>query len=118
MRHYNEAKLLVTSSVHEGFGLPLAEAMACGTPVVGTQIGAYREIVEHGESGWLVPPADPRALAEAIRMMWNDASLRERLGEGGRKRILEKFNWRKAAQETLAVYEEIVPQHRRSFAIS
>ena len=110
VRHYNEAKLLVTSSVHEGFGLPLAEAMACGTPVVGTEIGAYREIVEHGVSGWLVPPADPRALADAIRMMWNDASLRERLGEGGRKRILEKFNWRKAAEETLAVYEEIVPR--------
>jgi glycosyltransferase involved in cell wall biosynthesis len=60
-----------------------------------------------------VPPADPRALADAIRMMWNDASLRERLGEGGRKRILEKFNWRKAAQETLAVYEEIAPRSRR-----
>jgi glycosyltransferase involved in cell wall biosynthesis len=115
VRHYNEAKLLVTSSVHEGFGLPLAEAMACGTPVIGTQIGAYREIVEHGESGWLVPPADPRALAEAIRMMWNDPSLRQRLAEGGRKRIMEKFNWRTAAEQTLAVYEEVVPSRRRTF---
>jgi glycosyltransferase involved in cell wall biosynthesis len=116
VRHYNEAKLLVTSSVHEGFGLPLAEAMACGTPVVGTEIGAYREIVEHGQSGWLVPPADPRALAAAIRMMWNDASLRQRLGEGGRRRIVEKFNWHTAAEQTLAVYEEIVPPKRRTFA--
>jgi glycosyltransferase involved in cell wall biosynthesis len=115
VRHYNEAKLLVTSSVHEGFGLPLAEAMSCGAPVLGTEIGAYREIVEHGESGWLVPPSDPQALADAIRMLWNDPGLRQRLGEGGRKRILEKFNWRKAAEETLAVYEEIVPPKRRSF---
>lgn len=115
VRHYNEAKLLVTSSVHEGFGLPLAEAMSCGAPVLGTEIGAYREIVEHGESGWLVPASDPRALADAIRMLWNDPGLRQRLGEGGRKRILEKFNWRKAAEETLAVYEEIVPPKRRSF---
>jgi glycosyltransferase involved in cell wall biosynthesis len=115
VRHYNEAKLLVTSSVHEGFGLPLAEAMSCGTPTVATRIGAYEEIVEHGKSGWLVPPSNPQALADAIRMMWNDPSLRQRLAEGGRQRIVEKFNWRKAAEETLAVYEEIVPPKRRSF---
>ncbi len=114
VRHYNEAKLLVTSSVHEGFGLPLAEAMSCGTPTVATEIGAYKEIVEHGKSGWLVPPSDPRALADAIRMMWNDASLRGRLSEGGRQRILDKFNWRKAAEETLAVYQEIVPARLRA----
>ena len=116
VRHYNEAKLLVTSSVHEGFGLPLAEAMSCGTPVLGTQIGAFREIVEHDVSGWLVPPSSPEALASAIRMMWNDPELRRRLGEGGRQRILQKFNWRKAAEETLAVYEEIVPSKRTTFA--
>ena len=116
VRHYNEARLFVTSSVHEGFGLPLAEAMACGTPVLGTQIGAYEEIVRHGESGWLVPPRDPRALADAIRMLWNDAALRQRLAEGGRKRVQEKFNWRKAAEETLAVYEEVVPPKRKTFA--
>jgi glycosyltransferase involved in cell wall biosynthesis len=115
VRHYNEAKLLVTSSVHEGFGLPLAEAMACGTPTVATEIGAYKEIVEHGVSGWLVPPSNPQALADAIRMMWNDASLRQRLSAGGRERIQRKFNWRKAAEETLAVYEEIVPPRRRTF---
>jgi glycosyltransferase involved in cell wall biosynthesis len=115
VRHYNEARMFVTSSVHEGFGLPLAEAMACGTPVLGTQIGAYEEIVRHGESGWLVPPRDSRALADAIRMMWNDASLRQRLAEGGRKRVREKFNWRKAAEETLAVYEEVVPSRRKHF---
>src|SRR5437764_1336512 len=113
VRHYNEAKLLVTSSLHEGFGLPLAEAMACGTPTVATDIGAYREIVEHGESGWLVPPGDARALAAAIRMMWNDASLRQRLSESGRRRIVEKFNWRKAAEETLDVYEEVVARRAR-----
>ncbi len=118
VRHYNDAKLLVTSSVHEGFGLPLAEAMSCGAPVVGTDIGAYREIVEHDKSGWLVPPSSPEALADAIRMMWNDPERRRRLGEAGRERILTKFNWRKAAEETLAVYEEIVPPKRRTFAMA
>ena len=80
----------------------MAEAMSCGTPTVATDIGAYREIVEHGKSGWLVPPSNPQALADAIRMMWNDAGLRQRLSEGGRQRIEQKFNWRKAAEETLA----------------
>ncbi len=116
VQHYNEARLFVTSSVHEGFGLPLAEAMACGTPVLGTRIGAYEEIVQHGESGWLVPSRDPRALADAIRMLWNDASMRQKLAEGGRKRVQEKFNWRKAAEETLAVYEEVIGPRRKTFA--
>jgi glycosyltransferase involved in cell wall biosynthesis len=82
--------------------------MACGAPVLGTQIGSYEEIVRHGESGWLVPPRDARSLADAIKMLWNDAALRERLSQGGRKRVLETFNWRKAAEETLAVYEEVI----------
>lgn len=115
VRHYNEAQLLVTSSVHEGFGLPLAEALACGTPALGTDIGAYREIVRHGESGWLVPPRDARALAEGIRMLWNDPALRAQLADAGRRRVLETFNWRKAAEETLAVYEEVMPKRRASF---
>ncbi len=116
VRHYNTAKLFVTSSVHEGFGLPLAEAMSCGAPVLGTSIGAYEEIVQHGKNGWLVPPRDPRALADAIRMLWNDRALRERLAAGGRQRVLETFNWRKAAEETLAVYEEMLPLKRKTFA--
>jgi len=115
VRHYNEAKLLVTSSLHEGFGLPLAEAMACGTPAIATDIGAYREIVGREEAGRLVPPADAPALASAIRMMWNDAALRERVAEAGRRRIIDTFNWGKAAVETLAVYDEVLrmPPKRR-----
>jgi glycosyltransferase involved in cell wall biosynthesis len=118
VRHYNEARLFVTSSVHEGFGLPLAEAMACGTPAIGTQIGAYQEIADHNENAWLVPPRDPRALADAIRRLWQDDALRERLGGAARQRIVERFNWRKAAEETLAVYEEVMPLRRRSYMMS
>ncbi|MEX0751078.1 MAG: glycosyltransferase family 4 protein [Dehalococcoidia bacterium] len=118
VRHYNEARLFVTASVHEGFGLPLAEAMACGTPAVGTDIGAYREIAEHGKHAWLVPPRDPRALAAAIRTMWHDDALRTRIAGAARQRIIDNFNWRKTAEETLAVYEEVMPLKRRSFAMS
>jgi glycosyltransferase involved in cell wall biosynthesis len=117
VRHYNEARLFVTSSLHEGFGLPLAEAMACQTPAVGTRIGAYEEIAEHGVNAWLVPPRDARVLADAIRMLWNDAELRARLGKAGRERVLNAFSWRKAAEETLAVYQEVIPLKRKPVAV-
>ncbi|MEX0786668.1 MAG: glycosyltransferase, partial [Dehalococcoidia bacterium] len=61
---------------------------------------------DHEETGWLVPPGDSHALADAIRMLMDDPGLRASLGANGRRAILERFNWRKAAEETLAVYEE------------
>ncbi len=117
VRQYGEATLFVSSSVHEGFGLPLAEAMSCGTPTLATDLGAYREIVEHGVSGWLVPPSDPHALADGIRLMWKNPELRQRIGDAGRRRIVDKFNWRRAAEQTLAVYEEVVPS-KRTFVVT
>lgn len=112
---YNEAALVVSPSLYEGFGLPAAEAMACGRPIVATTGGAFPEIVTHGETGWMVPPGDARALAEAIRLMLDSPDLRASLGAAGRRAIIERFSWRKAAEETLAVYDEIRPRPR-SFA--
>ena len=108
VRLYNQATLVVSPSLYEGFGLPAAEAMSCGTPVIATTGGAFPEIIDHDETGWLVPPGDARAIAGAIRMMMDDPALRERLGLAGRAAILQRFNWRKAAEETLAVYEEVL----------
>ena len=105
---YNQATLLVSPSLYEGFGLPAAEAMSCGTPVIATTGGAFPEVIDHEKTGWLVPPGDSRALADAIRMLMDDESLRDRLGAAGRRSILERFSWRKAAEETLAVYEEML----------
>ncbi len=113
VRLYNQATLVVSPSLYEGFGLPAAEGMACGTPVIATTGGAFPEVVDHGETGWLVSPGDSRALADAIRMLMEDAGLRERLGRDGRQSILERFSWRKAAEETLAVYEEVVANSQR-----
>jgi glycosyltransferase involved in cell wall biosynthesis len=107
-RLYNEATLVVSPSLYEGFGLPAAEAMSCGTPVIATTGGAFPEVIDHAETGWLVPPGDAPALAGAIRMLMDDAALRDRLGRAGREAIVRRFNWRKAAEETLAVYEELL----------
>lgn len=110
VRLYNQATIVVSPSVYEGFGLPAAEAMSCGSPIIATTGGAFPEIIEHDETGWLVPPGDSRALAGAIRLLMDDWALRERLGARGRQAVLERFSWRKAAEETLAVYEELLGQ--------
>jgi glycosyltransferase involved in cell wall biosynthesis len=108
VRLYNRASLVVSPSLYEGFGLPAAEAMACGRPVIATTGGAFPEVIDHAETGWLVPPGDARALASAIRLLMDDEALRDRLGRAGRESIVRRFSWRKAAEETLAVYEELL----------
>ena len=105
---YNQATLVVSPSLYEGFGLPAAEGMSTGSPVIATTGGAFPEIIDHNKTGWLVPPGDSRALADAIRKLMDDPGLRDRLGKAGRESVLERFSWRKAAEETVAVYEEIL----------
>jgi glycosyltransferase involved in cell wall biosynthesis len=108
VRLYNRSELLVSPSVYEGFGLPAAEAMACGTPVIATTAGAFPEVVANNETGWLVPAADARALADAIRRMMADPALRAQFGDAGRRRMQEQFTWRETARKTAALYEEIL----------
>jgi glycosyltransferase involved in cell wall biosynthesis len=107
VRLYNRAQVFVSPSLYEGFGLPAAEAMACGAPLVATTAGAFPEVVEDGVSGLLVAPGDGRALAAAIERLLGDADLRARLGQEGRRRIAERFSWRETAVQTLALYQDV-----------
>jgi glycosyltransferase involved in cell wall biosynthesis len=112
---YAEAELAVVPSLYEGFSLPAVEAMACGVPLVATTGGALPEVVgTNGESALTVPPQDPSALATAIVRALDDPVLRDRLGEGGRRRVLDRFTWRRTAQGTAEhYYLEIEAQARR-----
>src|SRR5207248_8788002 len=104
---YAEAEAAVVPSLYEGFSLPAVEAMACGVPLVTTTGGALPEVVgTDGETGLLVPPGDPGALAVAIGRLLDNAALRERLAAAGRQRVLEKFTWRACAEGTVAQYYE------------
>jgi glycosyltransferase involved in cell wall biosynthesis len=105
---YNKAQLLVSPSLYEGFGLPAAEGQACGTPVVATTAGALSEIVEDGVTGVLVPPGEVEPLAAAIRRLLDDPLRCRLMGEAGARRIRERFNWRRTAEETVALYEEVL----------
>ncbi len=107
VRQYGMAEVAVTASVYEGFGLPCAEAMSCGTPVIATRAGALPEIVGSDGAGILVPAADPAALAAAIRQVLWDGRLKREMGEKARRRIEQSFSWEVAARKTLEVYQEV-----------
>ena len=99
--------IFVMSSVTEGFGTSLLDAMACGKPVVATSTGGIPEIVADGETGILVPPRDPAALAAAIVRLLRDEELRHRMGAAGRARVKQKFTAELMARNTLRVYERV-----------
>lgn len=105
-QYYSAARIAVVPSLYEGFGLPAAEAMACGTPVIATAGGALPEVV--GDAGILVPPRSADALAAAIRQLLNDEQAQQRMGEAGITRVAERFSWQQAARATLDVYREVM----------
>jgi len=108
VRLYSSAEIGVTASIYEGFGLPAAEAMSCGTPVIATRAGALPEIVGDDAAGILVPPADPPALAAAIKRLLADKPLRQKMGQAARKRVEDCFSWQAAARKTVEVYRELL----------
>ena len=109
VRHYLASEICVVPSLYEGFGLPAAEAMSCQLPVVSTMGGALPEVVgQDGDTGILVPPADPDALAVAIKHLLDDEHLRRKMGEAGRKRVERNFTWERAAKKTVEVYQEVL----------
>jgi len=111
---YARASAAVVPSVYEGFGLPAGEAMACAVPVISTTGGALPEVV--GEAGVLVPPADPPALAAAIRHLLDHPHYGRELGRRGLQRVCRHFTWRRAAEGTVSAYREAIDDHRRLHA--
>ncbi len=101
---YNAAEALVAPSIYEGFGLTPLEAMACGTPVIVSNVSSLPEIVS--DAGLLVDPSDVDALTVAMWRMLDDRELRCTLSQKGLKRAA-LFSWDKAARETLALYHSL-----------
>ncbi|HEY6318516.1 MAG TPA: glycosyltransferase family 4 protein [Acidimicrobiia bacterium] len=112
VERYAQAQVACVPSLYEGFSLPAIEAMACAVPVVGTTGGAVPEVIgRDGDTGLLVPPADPSALAAALGRALDDGALRERIGQAGRTRVLERFTWRRTAEGTLEQYRALLEEH-------
>jgi glycosyltransferase involved in cell wall biosynthesis len=102
---YSGADVFAFPSLAEGFGLPVLEAMACGTPVVASNASAVPEVV--GDAGIVADARDPEVFATALTRVLDDAGLRERLGAAGLARA-RTFSWNKAAAGTLKVYGELM----------
>ncbi len=118
---YTHAAIFVCPSVYEPFGIINLEAMACETPVVASSVGGIPEVVEHGETGLLVPPeaisatdVEPRNpeqfsrdLAAAVNVLLDDPDLRESMAMKARARVEQKFSWTSIARQTLEFYQEL-----------
>ncbi len=102
---YNMARLFVYVSFYEGFGLPLIESMACGTPVITSNISSLKEVV--GEAAMKVDPNKPHEIASAMRKLLLDANVYDDYRNRGLKKA-KNFSWKKSAQETWNVYKEVL----------
>ncbi|MGQ9517444.1 MAG: glycosyltransferase [Anaerolineae bacterium] len=107
--HACDVFVLPASQRSEAFGTVLLEAMACGRPVITTELGTGTSWVNrHGETGLVVPPADPKSLAHAIRTLLADADMRWRMGEAARRRVEEEFTLERMAAGVEHVYAEVL----------
>lgn len=121
---YSHATIFCCPSIYEPFGIINLEAMACGTPVVGSAVGGINEVVVEGETGLLVdphlsaePPHDPispakfeHGLASAINRLVNDPELLHRMSRAGRERVEQHYSWRSIAQQTYDLYRRLCSQ--------
>ena len=102
---YNAADILIAPSLHEGFGITLIEAMACGTPVITANVSAMPEVV--GDAGILVEPNNYQSMADAVSNLQQDSIFREQLIEKGLNRV-KQFTWESTSEQIAKIYEGLV----------
>ncbi|WP_037681772.1 glycosyltransferase [Streptomyces griseus] len=105
------ADAVVCAPAYEPFGMVPLEAMACGVPVVATDVGGHRDTVADRRTGRLVPPDDIPAIASAVRVLLADDELRHRYGEAGRERVLARYTWQRVADGVEHVYRQVAVGH-------
>jgi glycosyltransferase involved in cell wall biosynthesis len=106
---YSQSHIVTLPTMYgEGVPTTLLEAAACGRPLVATDIPGCREVVTDGYNGFLVPPNDPQALAQALKRLVSDPSLRGRMGSASRQLVLQKFTHAQVNAATLRVYQHVL----------
>ena len=103
--YYSAADAFITTPWYEPFGITPLEAMACGTPVIGSDVGGIKYSVVHGETGYLVPPDDPDALAVRLAELYGNPDAIKRLGRNAIRRVNAKFRWERVTRSLADVYE-------------
>jgi D-inositol-3-phosphate glycosyltransferase len=109
--YYSAAEVVVMPSHYESFGMVALEAMACGTPVIASQVGGLAFLVQDGVTGYTVPDGDDDILCEKLALILGDESLRQRMGRNAAE-YARNYNWEKIAKQIVGVYEELVGERR------
>jgi len=105
--YYSAAEAVVMPSHYESFGMVALEAMACGTPVVASQVGGLAFLVQDGVNGFTVPSGDPQALADRLALLISDVDLRHQIGKRAAA-IAKEYGWDKIAARLLTVYRDLL----------
>jgi phosphoheptose isomerase len=111
--YYSAADIFVTTPWYEPFGITPLEAMACGTPVIGSNVGGIKFTVRDGETGYLVPPKDPEALGERLAHLLQHPKLLVLLGRQGTGRARDLFSWQGVTHSIASLYEELLSARGR-----
>jgi D-inositol-3-phosphate glycosyltransferase len=107
--YYAAADVFITTPWYEPFGITPLEAMACGTPVIGSNVGGIKYSVAEGETGLLVPAEAPEELAAKITTLLNNENLRNQMGENAIKRVNTYFTWARVAAQVHELYKQLKP---------
>ncbi len=105
--YYSAAEVVVMPSHYESFGMVALEAMACGAPVIASEVGGLGFLVQDGETGYTVPDGEPDKLCEKLDLLLGDRELRERMGKRAVE-VAKSYDWEKIAKLILDVYKELV----------
>ena len=106
--YYSASDIFVTTPWYEPFGITPLEAMACGTPVIGSDVGGIRYSIANGKSGLLVPPNDPGELAAKINLLLGDRELLYTMKNNAIQRVNALFTWAKVANAATCLYENML----------
>jgi glycosyltransferase involved in cell wall biosynthesis len=107
IRLYQNATVFVVPSIYEGLPTVLLEAMACGLPVVATNIGGNRDVISSGTNGFLVPKRSPEEMTKKILELMDNEPLRIRIGTEARETVMNKYTWNKVADKFINLYQEL-----------
>jgi glycosyltransferase involved in cell wall biosynthesis len=107
-QYYSASDIVVIPSLQEAFGLVVSEAMACGKPVIGSNIGGIPDQITNGYNGFLVTPKDHKLIAKKILYLLKNPKERKIMGINGRKTVLEKFDINKRTKNLISLYNQLL----------
>jgi glycosyltransferase involved in cell wall biosynthesis len=106
--YLKSSDIMALPSTEEAFGIAYIEAMACGLPVIGCEGEGPTDFVEHGKTGYLVPPNDPTAIAEILRDLSENQKQLDQMGDAAREYVLENLTWEENARQNEEIYQRAI----------